>query len=104
MGDVLVGQTKIAGSAQRRRRGAVLQHGSLLLQRSTAAPELTALDDAAGKPIDVNELAGMWLSRVGKRLKMAMRPNPRTPQEELRVAALVEDRYATADWTERRGR
>ena len=101
-GDVLVGQTKIAGSAERRRRGAVLQHGSLLLRRSTAAPELTALDDAAGKMPDVNELAGKWLAKVAKRLKMAMRPGPRSPQEELRAAALVEQRYATADWTEAR--
>ena len=30
---------KIAGSAQRRRRGALLQHGSVLLGRSPAAPE-----------------------------------------------------------------
>ena len=37
-GDVLVGGVKVAGSAQRRCRGAVLQHGSLLLARSPAAP------------------------------------------------------------------
>ena len=42
-GDVLVGQTKIAGSAQRRRRGAVLQHGSVLLRRSPAAPRVAGL-------------------------------------------------------------
>ena len=51
-GDVLVGETKIAGSAQRRRRGAVLQHGSVLLRRSAAAPELPALEDAAGKTVE----------------------------------------------------
>ena len=33
-GDVLLGAAKIAGSAQRRSRGAVLQHGSVLLRRS----------------------------------------------------------------------
>src|SRR3954463_4715971 len=34
---------KVLGSAQRRHRGAILQHGSLLLEQSTAAPELAGL-------------------------------------------------------------
>ena len=42
-GDVLLSDVKIAGSAQRRRRGAVLQHGSVLLARSAAAPELPGI-------------------------------------------------------------
>ncbi|MEN6493699.1 MAG: hypothetical protein ABFD16_05355, partial [Thermoguttaceae bacterium] len=42
-GDLLVGPIKVAGSAQRRLRGAVLQHGSILLARSLAAPELDGL-------------------------------------------------------------
>lgn len=36
---------KIVGSAQRRRRGAILQHGSILLDRSPAAPELPGMND-----------------------------------------------------------
>ena len=32
--DIVLGSHKIMGSAQRRRRGAVLQHGALLLARS----------------------------------------------------------------------
>lgn len=38
---------KVLGSAQRRRRGAVLQHGSLLLRRSEFLPELPGLCDLA---------------------------------------------------------
>jgi lipoate-protein ligase A len=44
-GDVLLGDAKIAGSAQRRRRGALLQHGSLILRTSPAAPEVPGLWD-----------------------------------------------------------
>lgn len=36
---------KVVGSAQRRRRGAILQHGSILLQSSPLAPQLTGLRD-----------------------------------------------------------
>lgn len=43
--DVLSGPHKILGSAQRRRRGTVLQHGSLLLARSPFAPEFPGVVD-----------------------------------------------------------
>jgi len=36
---------KIVGSAQRRRRGAILQHGSILLQSSPHAPQIPGLRD-----------------------------------------------------------
>src|SRR4029453_12753533 len=44
-GDLLCGHAKIAGSAQRRRRGAVLQHGSVLLAASRCAPELPGIEN-----------------------------------------------------------
>lgn len=36
---------KVVGSAQRRRRGAILQHGSILLRRSEFAPQVAGLTD-----------------------------------------------------------
>ena len=46
--DIVLGPHKIMGSAQRRRRGAVLQHGALLLARSEYAPEFPGLAELAG--------------------------------------------------------
>jgi lipoyl(octanoyl) transferase len=43
--DVLCQGQKIIGSAQRRRRGAVLQHGSVLLKRSVHAPQFLGVED-----------------------------------------------------------
>jgi lipoate-protein ligase A len=43
--DIVLGGHKILGSAQRRRRGAVLQHGSLLVHRSEHAPQFPGLLD-----------------------------------------------------------
>ena len=48
VGDLLCDGHKILGSAQRRRKSALLQHGSLLLKRSTAAPELPGILDLGG--------------------------------------------------------
>lgn len=47
--DLVVRGHKILGSAQRRRRGAVLQHGSLLLRASAHTPELLGLCELTPK-------------------------------------------------------
>ena len=47
--DLVIQGNKVLGSAQRRRRGAVLQHGSLLLGASEYAPELLGLRELTPK-------------------------------------------------------
>ena len=44
-GDVMLGNAKVAGSAQRRHRAAILQHGSILLAASRCAPSCPALSN-----------------------------------------------------------
>ncbi len=59
--DVLCVGHKILGSAQRRRRGAVLQHGSLLLKASPFAPELPGLADLVDEvPADAELEQRLW--------------------------------------------
>ncbi len=54
--DVVCQGEKVLGSAQRRRKRAVLQHGSLLLRRSQHAPEFRGVCDFASAPVDVDRL------------------------------------------------
>jgi lipoate-protein ligase A len=103
-GDVLLGQAKVAGSAQRRRRGAVLQHGSVLLRRSAAAPELATLEELSGRAFTAEGLAAIWLPKVSDRLGLVTRPQPLSPQEQQRAAVLLKTRYSQRRWTEKRGR
>lgn len=103
-GDMVAGSTKIVGSAQRRVRGAVLQHGSLLLSRSAAAPELDALDSLVRTPIDEHELVQRWLAKLAPRLGLRWSDEQLTALERRRVEELVASKYGSADWTERRGR
>ncbi len=58
---------KVLGSAQRRHRGAILQHGSLLVQQSPAAPELPGLYDLNGLNPRIPELNRHGLHRIGRR-------------------------------------
>ncbi|OHB69677.1 MAG: hypothetical protein A2V70_16370 [Planctomycetes bacterium RBG_13_63_9] len=103
-GDVLVGGVKIAGSAQRRRRGAVLQHGSVLLGRSPAAPELPALGDLARNAPAAGELVDAWSRELAAALAITWRRARLSAEQRRRAAELVEDRYASARWTRHRRR
>lgn len=100
--DVLLGADKILGSAQRRHRETLLQHGSVLLQRSTAAPELAGIQELSGLQIDPRELAEAWAGRVAARLGLTLRPGAATADERQAAERFLEAQFAHPRWTERR--
>ena len=101
-GDVMLSGAKVAGSAQRRHRGAVLQHGSVLLRRSPCAPELPGIVDlAAVADLDAPTLARRWTGRLAKRLEIdwSQQPvNPDLPDIQTRI----DDKFAHPRWNARR--
>jgi lipoate-protein ligase A len=101
-GDVLLGEAKIAGSAQRRAKGAVLQHGSVLLRRSRHAPELPGIEELTGLSIDLRELAHRWSVMLAKQLDVQWVPAALGPSERAEATCLVKQRFGRADWTHRR--
>jgi lipoate-protein ligase A len=103
-GDVLVGDVKIAGSAQRRCRGAVLQHGSVLFARSPAAPELSGLRELVDTRIEPQSLVDAWLAKLGKALPIQWQTGGLSAGQSHRASALVTEKYASPAWTENRGR
>jgi lipoate-protein ligase A len=64
--DVTLSQQKVLGSAQRRRRGAIMQHGSLLLKASAVAPEIPGLADLVNQklPEDLIECLATGVART----------------------------------------
>ncbi len=103
-GDVLLGQAKIAGSAQRRDRGAVLQHGSILLAQSEAAPELAGLDRLACVAIEEDRLIHTWLDRLSRRLGVHWSQEPLDDRERLEAQRVMLAKYGSPDWTRDRRR
>jgi lipoate-protein ligase A len=101
-GDVLVNGEKIAGSAQRRRAGAVLQHGSVLLAKSAAAPELVGLKELAAKTILVEEFIQAWLERLATALAVTLRRSELSEEHRRRAARLAAEKYESAAWTNAR--
>jgi lipoate-protein ligase A len=101
-GDILVGDAKICGSAQRRRSGAVLQHGSLLLEQSRFAPELPGLLELAGRPLAQASLATDWSREISHNLGFSLMVGELSPAEREAAGRLVREKYAHALWTGRR--
>jgi lipoyl(octanoyl) transferase len=102
-GDVLLAEVKIAGSAQRRHRGAVLQHGSLLLSRSPAAPELPGIEEVAEIDLSFNQFVQTWLSILAKALSLDLQQGKLSESEQRRVEVLAWEKYDSTTWTQKQG-
>ena len=105
--------TKILGSAQRRLQGAVLQHGSLLLQTNHLVPEslrhpgLDALPSKGGSPVGWGprgiDLVRGWLKRLAEALGEGLE-EPAGPFIPSPAAGVKEgvDRFRQDSWNGRR--
>lgn len=96
--DVLLGDDKLTGSAQRRTRTAVLQHGSIILgnryaQQPTAEPHVEYEETVEGLrqalPLELSGRTGLTLE-----------PGDWLP-DELAAAEAFVAKYAGAEWTRR---
>jgi lipoate-protein ligase A len=108
--EITIAGRKVVGSAQVRRRGAFLQHGSILLRasaerlgRAVGAPverdRFTDLEGGAGRTIGEKEidaaLAGGFEAELGARLT----PGDLTVEERERATRLRCWKYDSAAWT-----
>jgi lipoate-protein ligase A len=103
-GDVVVGTGKVAGSAQRRSAAAVLQHGSILLQRSPTAPELAGLSELSGEPIEPEWLEQMWLPRLAAALQARWRADSLSDEEAAAAERILAEKYGSLGWNRHRNR
>lgn len=101
-GDVLMGTHKIAGSAQRRRGGAILQHGSILWRRSAHAPELPGIADLVTGEIPFASFREAFAGAVAASLKFELTPSQLTGQEQATALQLHTTKYGAPSWTLRR--
>jgi lipoate-protein ligase A len=101
-GDVLLSDVKIAGSAQRRFKGAVLQHGSLLLARSQAAPELPGIAEMAATSPSFDQLTQAWTTNLARAIPLEMQPGVLSDKEQLRAAELAQEKYKSNGWNQKR--
>lgn len=114
---------KLVGSAQARRNGAILQHGSILLDvdweawasvfayrteegRQRALQKLparmTSLKEQLGRDVPVEEVAQALKTGFETTFALRLEPGTPTPQETALVRELITGKYGTAAWTGRK--
>jgi lipoyl(octanoyl) transferase len=101
-GDLLIGSAKIAGSAQRRQRGALLQHGAILLAGSEYTPALPGIKELSGRTIPtdvmVQAVVNHFVCATGWRLVS----EDWTGGELERVEQLTDAKYTQDSWNRKR--
>lgn len=120
--EITIGQRKLIGSAQMRKKGVVLQHGSLPLygditriakalavevpgQRMAIAARLqyraTTLADCLGRSLEFEQVAEALRQGFSQALSLTFIESGLTPQEEARLLELRHSKYAAESWTKR---
>lgn len=101
-GDLLIDQHKVTGSAQRKSRGAMMQHGGILLAQSPFTPELPGIREITGVTVTPEQLMTALQAELSRSLGWELVPGDWTDSEKRRIQELVASRYATDEWNRKR--
>lgn len=100
-GDLIIGKDKVAGSAQRRLKKSLLQHGSILIRRSEYAPELPGIADIAESFPGREEFVSRWIKRLSNDLQIDLQ-SAQLSDEEKKLASVLESSFKSDAWNQNR--
>jgi lipoate-protein ligase A len=100
--DVLIEGHKIAGSAQRKRHGALLQHGSVLLRQSEHTPELPGVHELTDSSLSFPTMQDAIIEALQTKVAWHMEPTDWTNAEREAITGLIASRYENAAWNSKR--
>jgi lipoate-protein ligase A len=101
-GDLLAGASKVVGSAQRKQKGALLQHGGILLAQSEHTPQLPGLLERTGVRFDAEPVAKLLAARFAAETGWSITPADWSADELALRDRLAAEKYASAEWNEKR--
>jgi lipoate-protein ligase A len=101
-GDLIVGNGKIVGSAQRRRRGAILQHGGVLLAQSLHTPSLPGILELTGRRLTVEETGRAIQDRFVNATGWCLVEMDWEENERRRIEELAVEKYGGDRWNRKR--
>jgi lipoate-protein ligase A len=101
-GDLMIGDAKVVGSAQRRQRKALLQHGGILLATSPHTPTLPGIYERAGRRLDAAELVSALEQEFKADTGWPLERTDWEHPEARRIEALVGEKYRQDSWNRKR--
>ncbi len=104
--DLTVSGYKVVGSAQRRVRGKILQHGSLLLGASCFAPQLPGVSEfdrvqLATEKMAPEKVAAHLMKKLGTKLGVHWSAETLSSEEQELSKVIRKSRFADPTWTAR---
>lgn len=102
VGDIICDGAKVGGSAQRRLKNALIQHGSLLLSQTDVSPELPGLKEKSGVEVDVDFLTTEITKRLSSVLDLKLSRGEISDSELKRADEIAQEKFASEKWTTRR--
>lgn len=121
--EITINGKKLVGSAQARKKGGVLQHGTLPLygdltritdvlvfedeeRRARAAERLlrraSTVETALGHTVTWEQAAEAFITGFSRMLNLTLEPGELSPEEMARAKELEEVKYSSLEWTENR--
>lgn len=97
-GDLLLGGHKIVGSAQRRRKGALLQHGAILLSASPCTPTLPGIAELTGRLLTFDPLRAAIGTAFQRDTGCILEAAEWSDDELRQISQLADARYRSAGW------
>lgn len=101
-GDLLCGSKKIVGSAQRKYRQALMQHGSILLAQSAHAPDLPGIREITGVTLTPTKLVAAIQRSFAEATGWRLEESDWTELEKNTTEELAAQKYASSAWNEKR--
>ena len=102
LGDLVCRGGKIVGSAQRKHRRCLLQHGSILVEQSPHAPALAGIRELTGVAVPIKALNAAIVERFRDATGWEIAKEAWTSVEEAAIATLERDKYRHPGWNEKR--
>jgi lipoate-protein ligase A len=100
--DLVIAGHKIVGSAQRKQRGALLQHGGILLAQSPHTPQLPGMRELSGVALSSQEAAAAITAEFAPRLGCTLTPAALPDAERRQIEHLAQERYSQPAWNLKR--
>lgn len=100
--DLCIGGAKVVGSAQRKQRGALLQHGGILLASSSFTPELPGIRELSGRTLSAEETRNAVRNEFSRQTGGEWVEADWTEAERRRIEELRSGRYDGDEWNRKR--
>jgi lipoate-protein ligase A len=101
-GDLLIDDAKLAGSAQRKQRGALLQHGGILLAASPFTPLLLGIRELVDVAVQPSDLCAAVVAQLHRHTGWNLVSSEWDADERKRIDERAADKFAQSAWNDKR--